>query len=148
MRIAIIALLLSGCVEDDGPTLFNGTYSGQSSYAATVTGNAQGFAGAAPLTVVDDGDETMALGTSCTLLFDNVRVATDSRGTATSATAALSGQACTIGVEGGTATFVASGSATSTGGTSLVVSVGGNVTTWIGAPASGDLTVMFQGTWN
>ena len=147
MRIAIIALLLSGCLGNDGADLFGGTYTGQSSYSATVTGNAQGFAGAAPLTVVDDGDTTMAFGANCTLLFDEVKVATDSRGTATSATAVLSAPACTVAIEGGTATFDATnGQVTSTGGSSIVVSVGGNLSAWLGAPATGYLTVMFQGT--
>ena len=139
---------LAGCLGDQASTLFNGTYPGQSSYAATIEGNGQGLAGAAPLIAIDDGDRTMELGSGCELAFDDVMLATDSRGQGTSATAALAGADCQVPVDGGSATFaVTSGSATSTGGTSLAVSVGGDLSSWNGAPATGYLTVMFQGTW-
>jgi hypothetical protein len=145
----VAACALAGCVDEHpAATLFNGTFPGQSSYAATVEGNGQGFAGAAPLTVIDDGDFTMQLGPTCTLNFDDITLATDSRGGPTSATAMLAGAGCEMPVDSGSATFnVTSGSATTTGGTGLVVSVGGDLVTWLAAPASGYVTVMFQGTW-
>ena len=138
-------LVLVGC--DQSSTLFNGVYSGQSSYAATVTGNADGFAGASPLTVADDGDNVMTFGSGCTLTFDNVMLATDSRDQGTSATAMLEGTSCAVDVAGGSATFtVMTSSATSTGGTSLIVAVGGNIASWLGAATTGYISVMFQGT--
>ncbi len=144
----VVIACAGGCIEDQSSTLFAGTYPGESSYAATIEGNGQGLSGAAPLTVVDNGDRTMELGTTCTLSFDNVTLATDSRGQGTSATAMLAGTGCEVPVDGGSATFdVTSGSATSTGGTSLVLSVGGNLVSWLGKPASGYVTVMFQGAW-
>nr|HEX4314329.1 hypothetical protein [Kofleriaceae bacterium] len=152
MRITSISLAvcaLAGCFPDQGEELFDGTYPGESSYAATITGNGDGLAGAAPITAVDDGDLTMALGSACTLSFENIQLDTDSRGTATSATAMLAGVGvCTVPVDGGTAVFeVTSGSTTSTGGTSLGVSVGGNLMSWVGSGASGYITVTFQGAW-
>src|SRR5579862_8517372 len=108
---------LVGCIPDQAATLFQGTYPGQSSYAATIEGNGGGPAGAAPMTAIDDGDQTMERGSGCTLAFGDVILATDSRGQGTSATAMLAGEAsCEVPVDGGLATFNAtSGSATSTG---------------------------------
>jgi hypothetical protein len=145
----IAAYLLAGCFdENQAATLFQGTYPGESSYAATITGNGDGLAGAAPLTAIADGDLTLDLGSGCMLAFDDVMLATDSRGRGTSATAMLAGAGCSVPVDGGTATFnVTSGSSTSTGGTSLAVSIGGELTSWVGAPATGFITVMFQGAW-
>jgi hypothetical protein len=149
MRIIWISLALAGCFPDQGSELFDGTYPGESSYAATITGNGDGLAGAAPLTAIDDGDATMQLGTSCSLAFEDIQTDTDSRGTATSATAMLAGAGlCTVPVDGGTAVLeVTSGSTTSTGGTSLAVSIGGNLSSWNGSAADGYITVMFQGAW-
>jgi hypothetical protein len=60
----------------------------------------------------------------------------------------LAGTACEVPVDGGSATFdVTSGSAISTGGTSLAVSIGGNLVSWLGAPTTGYITVTFQGAW-
>ena len=60
----------------------------------------------------------------------------------------LSGMGCVVPVDGGSATFnVTSGSATSTGGTSLAVSIGGELVSWLDAPSTGYITVMFQGAW-
>jgi len=144
----VVLTAMSGCVTDQASTLFNGTYVGQSSYAATIAGDAQGDAGAAPLTVTNAGDQTMQLGTTCELAFEDIYLATDTRGRGTSATAMLSGSACTVPVDGGSATFTpTSGSATSTGGTSLSVSIGGELTSWAGTAASGYITVQFQGAW-
>ncbi len=145
----LAACALAGCFdEDQAATLFQGTYPGESSYAATVEGNGDGLAGAAPLTVIADGDRTMELGSGCMLAFDDVMLATDSRGQGTSATAMLAGAGCSVPVDGGTATFnVTSGSSTSTGGTNLAVSIGGELVSWIGTPATGFITVMFQGEW-
>ena len=140
------AIALAGCIPDQAETLFNGTYPGESSYAATIEGNGQGLAGAAPMTAVANGDSSLSLGSGCTLAFDDVNLATDSRGQGTSATAMLVGTGCEVPVDGGSATFdVTSGSATSTVGTSLMVSVGGSLVSWVGTPSSGYATVMFQG---
>jgi hypothetical protein len=150
MRTIWISLAIAGCYfPDQGSELFNGTYPGESSYAATITGNGDGLAGAAPLTTIDDGDATMQLGTGCSLAFEDVQLDTDSRGTATSATASLAGAGlCTVPVDGGTAVFeVTSGSTTSTGGTSLGVSIGGNLMSWVGSAADGYITLTFQGAW-
>jgi hypothetical protein len=146
-RLVVLAAV-SGCVENQAATLFNGKYVGQASYSATVAGHPQGFAGAAPLDVIDDGDRTMQLGTTCELAFADIMLATDSRGRGTSATAALSGATCTVPVDGGTATFAATtGSATSTGGTSLAVSVGGDLASWHGTATTGYIKVEFDGLW-
>ncbi len=137
---------LAGCIPDQAAQLFNGVYSGQSSYAATIDGTGQGLAGAAPMTASANGDESLELGGGCILEFSDIDLATDSRGQGTSATAMLSGSGCAVPVDGGAAMFnVTSGSATSTGGTSLMVSVGGELVSWVGAPAMGYATVMFQG---
>jgi hypothetical protein len=146
---AAAACALAGCYDDDqAAELFQGTFPGQSAYSATVEGNGDGLAGAAPMTAVDDGDISMQLGSGCMLAFDDVILATDSRGQGTSATASLAGADCVVPVDGGTATFdVTSGSSTSTGGTSLAVSIGGQLTSWVGTPATGYMTVMFQGEW-
>jgi hypothetical protein len=141
-----VAFVLSGCVGDQAATLFQGTYQGQSAYAATLAGNGQGLAGAAAMTATDDGDTTMALGSGCLLYFEDVMLATDSRGQGTSATAMLAGPSCVVPVDGGTAIFDATtGSAISTGGTSLQVSVGGNLSMWLAQPTTGYITVTFQG---
>ncbi|HEY1546377.1 MAG TPA: hypothetical protein VGG28_01085 [Kofleriaceae bacterium] len=151
MRIVSLSLVvLAGCYPDQAEELFNGVYPGESSYTATITGNSDGLAGAAPLTTIDDGDASMQLGSDgCALVFEDIQLDTDSRGDASSATAMLDGiDTCTVPVDGGTAVLeVTSGSTTSTGGTSLAVSIGGNLSSWAGSAATGYITVTFQGAW-
>ena len=147
--ISLAICALAGCFPDEGSELFDGTYPGESSYTATLTGNGDGLAGAAPLTAVDNGDLSMTLGTDgCELAFEDVEVDSDGHG-ATGATAMLAGTgSCTVPVDGGTAILeVTSGTATSSGGTSLAVSIGGELSSWDGSAATGYVTVTFMGAW-
>jgi hypothetical protein len=150
---AIAAIVASaGCIpseHDLAAEYFRGTYAGDSSYSATVTGSGSGLSGAAPMQAVVDGVSTMTLAQDCQLSFDSVALSHTGRGDITAGTAGVTtGQTCTVPVDGGVAVFsVANGTASRNGDYELDVTMGGNLVSWLGMPTQGFVTFQFQGTW-
>jgi hypothetical protein len=155
---AVFALVASTACSPYHGHYMSGTYVGSGSYSATLAGAGTGLAGAVPLDVaIDDsvgtntynepvdGNVTLNLSARCVLIA-NYSSLVASRGTVTSVSAGVEQhQPCTLPVDGGEAVFVVSSGEATTVGSTLDLTLGGDLSSWDGMPANGYVTFTFHG---